>query len=74
MRWQPRPRRIAAAPSPTGGATGGEVEDHAWLFRLRPRVGLRSFVAASFGPWAGWPAVVGLGLLGAVVLIRRRRK
>ena len=61
---------VDAAPSPIGGATGGEVEDYAW--NLNPNaVSLRTFGATGAAP--AWPAVASLGLLGAVVLVWRRR-
>ena len=62
-----------AAPSPLGGATGGEVEDYAWAFPPTA-VTLSSFGAAASGPWAGLPAAAGLLGLAGLMLSRRRGK
>ncbi len=60
-----------AAPSPTGGAAGGEVEDYTWDFGPNA-VGLRSLTAAPVALPA-WPLGAGLAALAGLALRRRRR-
>ena len=66
------PSGIDAAPSPSGGAIGGEVEDYTWA--LSPNAVTLSSLAATDVSRAAWPAAAGLGVLGIVLLARRRRK
>jgi predicted extracellular nuclease len=66
------PDALDAAPSPIGGATGGEVEDYTWVFG--PNAVMLSSLAATAVPLVGWPAAVGLGALGIVLLARRWHK
>ena len=66
------PAGSAGAPSPSGGAAGGEVEDYQWAFGPNA-VMLRDFSAAG-AAGAGWPAIAGFGALGIVLLARRRRR
>ena len=61
-----------AAPSPLGGATGGEVEDYTWTGN--PTAVTLSHLSAAGVSITGWPAAAGLGALGIVLLARRRRK
>jgi len=66
------PAGSAGAPSPSGGAAGGEVEDYQWAFGPNA-VMLRDFSAAG-AAGAGWPAIAGFGALGIVLLARRRQR
>lgn len=60
-----------AAPSPTGGASGGEVEDYTWNFGPNA-VGLRSLTAVPLARPV-WPLWAGLVGLTGLVFLRRRR-
>jgi LPXTG-motif cell wall-anchored protein len=66
------PDAVDAAPLPSDGATGGEVEDYTWSFGPNA-VTLRGF-GATGGAAPAWPAAAGLGLLAATVVIWRRRR
>lgn len=66
------PAALAAAPSPSGGATGGEVEDYTWSFS--PNAVTLTDLAVTGASGVGWPVAVALGAVGCGLLAWRRRK